>query len=302
MGGISVSCNLRVYHKFFPYGAVSRSNFIEPAKLSKWAARGELICRVTSRPSYFQWKRNEPVNQHYCRWISGDRAKPRRFLERRFLPTALAVSRSQMVPAGAARTTRSDEYRYLSIILMVVPGPWLPRSAMSYGRGRIEVASERDEWSPSRSSWYTTTALTALSPPLIFTFRNTVTCESCRKLTDWNSASRYNGYSSPIESPDRPRSNARARTCGCVADANRSARVFSSSSSFPSLPAVPRATSPSRRIPIAKIMRISIMRNALLKRVAHSDVRTSIDGRDSTTLSHPDGITSNEHREEGRFH
>lgn len=33
-------------------------------------------------------------------------------------------------------------------------------------------------------------------------FRNTVTRESCRKLTDWNSASRYNGYSMSID-PDR---------------------------------------------------------------------------------------------------
>ena len=30
-------------------------------------------------------------------------------------------------------------------------------------------------------------------------FRNTVTRESCRKLTDWNSASRYNGYSAWID-------------------------------------------------------------------------------------------------------
>lgn len=36
-------------------------------------------------------------------------------------------------------------------------------------------------------------------------FRNTVTRESCRKLTDWNSASRYNGYSAWIDrSGSRP--------------------------------------------------------------------------------------------------
>lgn len=73
----------------------------------------------------------------------------------------------------------SEKYRYLSIILMGLPTPWLPRgSTMSYGRGPCIVQASRF---------------------FHHVFRNTVTRESCRKLTDWNSASRYNGYSAWID-------------------------------------------------------------------------------------------------------
>lgn len=57
-------------------------------------------------------------------------------------------------------------------------------STMSYGRGPCIVQAARF---------------------FHHVFRNTVTRESCRKLTDWNSASRYNGYSAWIDrSGSRP--------------------------------------------------------------------------------------------------
>lgn len=64
---------------------------------------------------------------------------------------------------------------------------------------------EEDRFSLSPSRPATTLTASPVSPAA---FRNTVTCESCRKLTDCNSASRYNGYSSPI---DRDRSMMQAR-------------------------------------------------------------------------------------------
>ena len=160
-------------------------------------AAEKLICRRTSRPSCFQWKRNELVNQHCLAWISGYRANPRNFLGRRDFSRRdcnLAIADSQVVLAGTACTNVcNEEYRYLSIILMTMPRPWLRGSTTSYCREQIE----REQRSSSRSSWrndYPKCLLPYLSP----WFRNTVTCESCHKLIDWNSASRYNGYPLPI--------------------------------------------------------------------------------------------------------
>lgn len=108
-------------------------------------------------------------------------------------------------------------------------------------------------------------------------FRNTV---MCRKLTDWNSASRYNGYSSSIgRSIDRGRSIDMRASTDVIAIANRSLSRFS--------PPPPNSYATT-------IMRIW-MRNALLKRIA-SPTAPPIDTRDSVeTLLRPESfiITSN---------
>lgn len=88
----------------------------------------------------------------------------------------------------------------------------------SCSRGRIDLREREprapgEQQCPSRSS---------PAPPSLF--HNTVTC---RKLTDWNSASRYNGYSSLDWSIDWY-----ARTYGC-----NTGRESISFSRFPSAPA-----------------------------------------------------------------
>jgi len=159
----------------------------------------KLICYRTSQPSCFQWKRNELVNQHCLAWISGYRANPRSFLGRRDF-SRRDCNRNRGF-AGGVRGNRlhdiycNEEYRYLSIILMAMLRPWLRGLTTSYCREQIE----REQRSSSRSSsWRNDYPKCLLSYPSLW-FRNTVTCESCYKLIDWNSVSRYNGYSLPID-------------------------------------------------------------------------------------------------------